>query len=523
ADGFRQLFVRDLASGQERQVTTGARDVIQPAWAPDGRHIAFVRASGERGKLEPADVLGTYDPVADIWLHDLANGEERRLAAGALGPAFSGDGTRLAFEASWGGARRLWVADSGGRNPQQLTTDDSETVDHVTPRWSPDGGRIAFRRLRAAKSDILVVDVATKAASWVTDDNVLDVHPAWAPSGRAIYFSSARGGGLNIWRVPMAPDGTPGGPPQQVTTGAGDDLQVAVAPDGRHLAFTVLGVNSDLWRLPVDSVSGRARGEPEPVVATTRVESRGAWSPDGRRIAFNSDRLGDMNIWVRSLDDGSERQLTTGAGGDYQPEWSPDGSTIAFFSSRGGNSDIWTVRVADGTLTQLTRPPGTQTNPFFSPDGAQIAFHSDREGRLEVWVMKADGTDQRRLTSIGAGGHFMRWSRDGRAVLFRALTPTGGHIMRVDVATGALADAPDVVSGYHISYSPDQTHAMDARGHRTLWAHPLDGASAYMVYDVVEPELRLDYPVWSPDGKWVLFDRASPRGGDIWQLELLGP
>ena len=516
--GYRQLFVRDLATGAEQRLTSGRRDVIQPAWAPDGRRVAFARAAKDGYKLEVGDVLGTYqDTEADIWVRDFERGEERQLVRKAVNPAFSPDGRQLAFHASWGESRRLWIADSGGRNPQQLTTDSTESVEHASPQWSPDGKRIAFRRVQKNKSDIMVVDVASKATAWLTDDNILDLDPAWAPSGRAVYFSSSRGGGLNIWRVPMTKDGAPDGVPQQVTTGAGDDREVSVSPDGRHLAFTVLGVNSDVWRLPVDPVTGRATGAPQTLVATTRVESRASWAPDGRQIAFNSDRLGDMNIWLRSLDDGSERQLTSGPGGDYQPDWSPDGTTIVFFSARGGNSDIWTVSIADGALTQLTRPPGTQTNPFYSPDGRQIAFHSDREGRVEVWVMNADGSGQRRLTSVGTGGHFVRWTKDGRGILMAG----AGRTLRLDVATGATTELPHVSSGAHMSFSPDQSRVLDARTHRTLWVHPMDGSEPYEVYDVAEPDMRIDYPAWSPDGKWILFDHASPRGGDIWQLELL--
>jgi TolB protein len=167
------------------------------------------------------------------------------------------------------------------------------------------------------------------------------------------------------------------------------------------------------------------------------------------------------------------------------------------------------VSVADGALTQLTQPPGTQTNPFYSPDGRQIAFHSDREGRVEVWVMNADGSGQRRLTSAGTGGHFVRWTKDGRGILMAS----AGRTLRLDVATGATTELPHVSSGAHMSFSPDQSRVLDARTHRTLWVHPMDGSEPYEVYDVAEPDMRIDYPVWSPDGKWILFDHASPRGG----------
>jgi TolB protein len=353
----------------------------------------------------------------------------------------------------------------------------------------------------------------------MTDDNVLDTDPVWSAAGTHIYFASYRGGGLNIWRTGVQADGRPTGPLEQVTTGAGEDVQIAVAPDGARLAFAVRGINSDLWRLPVTPASGRPTGPAEPVLATTRVESRGSWSPDGRRIAFNSDRQGEMNIWIRSLAEGTDRRLTEGSGGDYQPTWSPDGTRLAFFSARGGNTDVWTVDVQRGALTRLTDDPSLDTNPFYSPDGSQIAFVSDRSGRSEVWVMAADGSGQRRLTTIGVWGHFVRWTADGRAVVIRAEGAQEIRIYRVSVADGALTRLPEVASGGHMSFSPGQSLLMDVRSHKVLWVYPLDGRPPYEVFRFDDPEVRIDYPVWSPDGRAVLYDRAAPLGGDLWLLE----
>jgi Tol biopolymer transport system component/tRNA A-37 threonylcarbamoyl transferase component Bud32 len=518
-DGFRQLFLRTVAGGAERQLSRDSRDHIQPAWSPDGQHLAFVQSRTSGGKLEPSDINGWYQENGEIWSLELANGRETKLIDDAFNPAYSPDGRRIAFDAPWAGARRIWIADVGGRNPRQVTSDSSEAVVHTTPRWSPEGTRLAFRRVEKIKSDIDVVDLSSQAVTRVTNDNVPDMDPVWAPDGRHIYFASSRGGGLNLWRIGVGTDGQPTAPPEQLTTGAGDDVEPTAAPDGSRVAFAVRGINSDLWRLPVVPTTGQPRGAPEPVVMTTRVESRGAWSPDGRRIAFNSDRLGEMNIWLHSIADSSERQLTGGPGGDYQPNWDPNGRNIVFFSARDGNPDIWSVQLSGGRLTQLTTDPATDTNPFYSPDGQQIAFLSDRGGRSEVWVMGADGSSPRRLTSIGAGGHFLRWTRDGKSIVFRAESGTQIRIFRVSVEDGSLTRLPDIASGAHMSFSPDESLILDVKGHKALWVYPLNGKPAYQVFAFADPDVRIDYPVWSPDGGWVLFDRAAPKGGDLWLIE----
>ncbi len=252
---------------------------------------------------------------------------------------------------------------------------------------------------------------------------------------------------------------------------------------------------------------------------TTREDSRGAWSPDGRRVAFNSDRGGQMNLWVLSLEDGSTRQVTQGPGGDFQADWSPDGRKLAFFSMRSGNADVWTVDLESGELRQLTDDPAIDINPFFSPDGSWIVFQSDRGGRREAWIMPAEGGEERQLTFNTFGGvHYFVWTADSRAVIFRGAE---GGAWKVPVEGGE----PQLVAakgGWHMSLSPDGSRILD-NDHRALYvteARP--EASPEQVFAFEDPAISIDYSVWSPDGRWVLFDRAKPEAGDIWMLELGG-
>jgi eukaryotic-like serine/threonine-protein kinase len=516
-EGYRQLFVRQVSGGAERQLTDDPRDHIQPAWSHDGGRIAFVRGANATGKLEPDEVDGYYFEGAELWSIEIGSGQASKLLDGGFNPSYSPDGERLAFDAELAGAQRVWVADTRGRNPRQVTSDSSEAVVHTEPRWSPDGSKLVFRRIEKLKSDIAIVNPATQAVTRVTDDYVFDIYPSWTPDGRSVVFSSSRGGGVNLWQARLGADGAPSAV-EQLTTGAGDDVQASVHPDGRELAFAVRGINSDLWQLPVSPETGRASGHPTPVLGTTRVESRGAWSPDGRWLAFNSDRAGEMNIWA--LDSARrERQVTSGPGGDYQPDWSPDGHALVFFSARGGNTDIWRVGLADTALTRLTEDPALDINPAYSPDGQRIAFVSDRSGRFEVWVMQADGTGQKQVASVGCWGHFVVWTADSRAVVFRGEHDRQMQIYRVDVVSGALTPLPPVRSGGHMSFSPSQSVIMDVSSHKVLWAHPVEGGEPYEVYQFPDPDVRIDYPRWSPDGRRVVFDRAAPRGADLWTLE----
>jgi serine/threonine protein kinase len=235
AGKIRKIFRKDLSSGQDSQLTHGDFDELQPKWSPDGKQIAFVRARQPSVKLQPGDVFGQFQD-GDVWVLDLSSGEESKLVENAFNPAYSPDGQRIAVDASWAGPRRIWLLDRQGHNPQQVTTDTSEEVAHLAPAWSPDGGKIVFQNRAGTKFDIRLVSLDSKQMNWITNDFFTNIRPSWSPLGRFTYFSSYRSGGINIWRAPVNADGALSGSLQQVTTGAGQDVEVAVSPDAKRLA-----------------------------------------------------------------------------------------------------------------------------------------------------------------------------------------------------------------------------------------------------------------------------------------------
>jgi Tol biopolymer transport system component len=252
-----------------------------------------------------------------------------------------------------------------------------------------------------------------------------------------------------------------------------------------------------------------------------------AWTIDNSRIAFESGRDGNAEIYVMEPDGTGQRRLTTTGAADEDPDWSPDRKRLAFHSDRDGNVEIYLMNADGSDQTRITRNPAIDRNPTWSPDGARIAFESTRDGNREIYVMAADGRDARRLTTGEAEDIDPAWSPDGSKIVF-ASNRDGNFQIYVMNADGTAQTRARTSSStdFNPAWSPDGTkiafHSDPGTG-KQLFLVNADGTGARPVKSRSE---RNDWgPAWAPDGRHIVFysDRDHPNpaiGTEIYVIDL---
>lgn len=146
-----------------------------------------------------------------------------------------------------------------------------------------------------------------------------------------------------------------------------------------------------------------------------------AWSPDGARIAFSSDRDGNSEVYVMNTDGSGQARLTTNPASDSEPAWSPDGTKIVFATDRDGSYEIYKMNSDGSGQTNVTLHAGDDRGPAWSPDSSRLTFYSNRDGNVEIYKMNADGSGQANLTNDPAHDSIPGWSPDGTMIAFRSL------------------------------------------------------------------------------------------------------
>jgi len=258
---------------------------------------------------------------------------------------------RLAFISGGTDARELYVMDIGG-TPRQLTRFGTLTL---TPAWTPDGQEIIVCSYRGGYPALYAVNAASGAVRKLKSHGTLNVTPAAGPGG-LVAATLNKDRDQEVYLLDRSGNIT-----RRLTNSRGIDISPAFSPDGRQLAFV-----SNRAGGPQVFVVGAQGGEPRRLTYGGNYNVSPAWSPKGDLIAYAGRVGGRFQIFTIPAGGGGARQLSHD-GGNESPTWSPDGNFIACSSTRDGQAAIYVINVGTGAATRVTTMPGIQTQPAWCP------------------------------------------------------------------------------------------------------------------------------------------------------------
>lgn len=342
----------------------------------------------------------------------------------------------------------------------------------------------------------------------------LDFYPSISPDGNAVTFSSDRTGSFEIYLEQLIP----GAREVQLTSEGGQNFEPAFSPDGTLIAF-YSRKRGGIWTIP--TTGGAAK-------QLTNFGSQPEWSPDGSRIAFQSGPLFDLGfnvsnafppstIWTIAVAGGEPRQITrTGnpSGGHGAPSWSPDGKRIAFDSSDTGLTSLWSMSAEGDDLKKLSGELRNAADVIYAPDGRSVYFVTDRGDSIQQLNVSASGEPIgepiKILDATGSRIRQISVSADGKHFVYSALS-TSGDIWsnEISLAATSASDHPAQLTqdkntrNSWPAFSPDGKRiaylAYSVGASFELWIMDRDGKNKYQL------TTESGNPSWFPDGKRIGF------------------
>jgi Tol biopolymer transport system component len=511
------IFVKQMDGEGLVQVTTDPGLESRPSWSPDGRQIAFVRDDG-------------------VFLVSALGGGERKVAESAGPAVWMPDGSGLLITSRFAPtALSIVVVSLADGQKRRLTFPHDRSMGDVDMAVSPDGRTLAFKRVVVQNGEIYVVPITGGEARQLTRDNRMILGLTWTPDGREIVFSSARTGWSRLWRISAVPPGPAAGfaTPRPVE-GAGDDARFPWISRSQkrgassRLVYQRYTRNFDIRRAEITGPEGSPEHRLAPsfaLIASTRMDFTPAISPDGKKIAFVSDRSGARELWICDFHGSNAIKLTSFAGPDVvHPRWSSDGRRLIFSALSGpkGNFESYTIGVGGGA-PQRFQADGDPSiaHPILSVDGRWLYFiHGPLEGTAGLWRMPSTGGKPDLITKERA--FRPEESLDGKVVFYGKLGTNG--LWSVPADGGEERQVLDSVMGRNWTVTPKGIYYFDSGG-----SPGTPGAvkfynlktGAVNAVGAVESTVSTDFSGMSvsPDGRWLLYSHVASTGSDLMLLD----
>ena len=522
SDRMSHIYIKQVGVEPPSRLTDHWVD-YSPAWSPDGKTIAFLRAVGhtkdnlmvipQRGgrerTLEEFDTSAAREPIGGPYLAWAP--DSKWIAVPVLTERRTFGLSLISVET---GERRILTSP-----PADVDTGDT------SPSFSPDGRTLAFSRLVVDRADLHLLRLAEGyrpqgEPEKVVLDNPFNIGAAWTSDGREIVFASGyvsgEGASLSLWRLPA---GNHTGA-RRLAFASDEATAPSLSRQGNRLAYAVARSDFNIWSIDLRGPGGKP-AKPVQFVASTKFDSNPTYSLDGKKIAFVSARSGTLEIWVCDADGSNLTQLTSlGAPVVSEPRWSPDGANIVFYVASGGKKDIYVISASGGKPRPLIAHPGQDEWPYWSRNGQWVYFTSGRSGRFEVWKMPSKGGEAVQLTRNG--GDEAQESPDGKMIYYTKGWPITRSVWRMSVEGGTevkvldpelavcgWAPAPEGI--YFFTSPPDKRVHVDLRLYEFSTGH-------IKKLLTTERDVGCAMAV-SPDGRTILYTQIDEAGSDLMLVE----
>lgn len=436
----RQVLLVSALGGPERV----AGEMMRPqlflptpylAFTPDGKWLVVADSSGNRG------------PYSALVLMSVESGEKRPLTTppnwmSDTAPAFSPDGRTLAFlRADFAAGQifllRLTPEFKAIGEPRQLT---HEKFPVGNPVWTADGREIIYGSLDADPPGLYRIPVTGRRAGQLIPGTGMAAQDlAFSRQGDRLAFSD-RWRETDIWRLSLQEPSLDVETTPAAISSSWQDTHPQYSPDGTQIAFVSDRSGSmELWVCRTDG-----SGAIQLSSLKSRFAAKPSWSPDGKSIAFSSAVTGTRDIYVIPAAGGTPLRLTTEPGNDQSPVWSPDGRWLYFSSERGGEFQVWRMPAEGGTPMRITRNGGPLVQ--IAPDGKSV-YYVGPWRRPSLWRASAEGGEEEEMVDSILNPLAFAVARDG-VYYFRLDETAKRSLFLFRFATGkpervALASGPE--------------------------------------------------------------------------------
>jgi Tol biopolymer transport system component/DNA-binding winged helix-turn-helix (wHTH) protein len=501
------LFLLQIGSTTPLRLTYDRGLELWPTWSPDGSQIAFLRQTPGNCGIYVIPALG---------------GPERKLidlrADRYFWLAWSPDGKTIAF------TERDSVAE-----PHALALLSVETLERrrlsqpagttmlLRFAFSPDSSKIAAIIGNAKGIGVQVRSIPSgHVVTLLEGQKEWFSSVVWHPDGKHLIVSANQKGVRRLWKLPLQ-----GGDLEPLAFAGEDAFFPSVSPDGKRLVFVHEFHDWDLWRIALGT--GQVQSS-APFLSSTRLDWDPAFSPDGTRIAFASERSGTRELWVGDSDGSNALQLTSlGGPQPGKPSWSPDGRHIAFHVFDGGG--IRVVPGDGGPLRTVFKEYGEF--PSWSAHGHWVYFSRGTNGVFRIWKVPAEGGSAVQVTQ--GEGLVAQEDPEGVYLYFSKVTAPG--IWRMPVKGGeetpVIPDFSPALSGYWkvaadgIYYVMGETRLDRTVVHRVNFFHLASRRTSVVatLSGALEP--------WyggmsiSPDGRSIVYSQRAYQSSEIMLVENL--